>query len=148
MSKRRIVVTGLGVVSPVGSTVKAAWDAILRGESGIGPVTRFDVSAFPVRIGGSVRDFDVSQYISPKEARRMDDFMQYGVAAGVQAVNDSGIDFSKTDPTRCGAVCGAGIGGLRPTAAEPSEDPEAVNPPRISPVFAPATHINMIRGAL
>ncbi|TLY54727.1 MAG: beta-ketoacyl-ACP synthase II, partial [Gammaproteobacteria bacterium] len=100
MSKRRIVVTGLGVVSPVGSTVKAAWDAILRGESGIGPVTRFDVSAFPVRIGGSVRDFDVSQYISPKDARRMDDFMQYGVAAGVQAVNDSGIDFSKTDPTR------------------------------------------------
>src|SRR5437762_3250616 len=112
MSKRRIVVTGLGVVSPVGSTVRAAWDAILRGESGIGPVTRFDVSAFPVRIGGSVRDFDVSQYISPKEARRMDDFMQYGVAAGVQAVNDSGLDFSKTDPTRCGAVCGAGIGGL------------------------------------
>src|SRR2546430_17468462 len=71
MSKRRIVVTGLGVVSPVGSTVKAAWDAILRGESGIGPVTRFDVSAFPVRIGGAVRDFDVSQYISPKDARRM-----------------------------------------------------------------------------
>src|SRR5207253_368003 len=112
MSKRRIVVTGLGVVSPVGSTVKAAWDAILRGESGIGPVTRFDVSAFPVRIGGSVRDFDVSQYISPKEARRMDDFMQYGVAAGVQAVNDPGIDFSKTDPTRRRAVCGCGLGSF------------------------------------
>src|SRR2546429_9310312 len=81
MSKRRIVVTGLGVVSPVGSTVKAAWDAILRGESGIGPVTRFDVSAFPVRIGGAVRDFDVSQDISPKESRRLDGLMQEGRGA-------------------------------------------------------------------
>ena len=148
MSKRRIVVTGLGVVSPVGSTVKAAWDAILRGESGIGPVTRFDVSAFPVRIGGSVRDFDVSQYISPKEARRMDDFMQYGVAAGVQAVNDSGIDFSKTDPTRCGAVCGAGIGGLGTIEAEYSEYLKGMSPRRISPFFVPATIINMIGGHL
>src|SRR5437868_15118590 len=111
MSKRRIVVTGLGVVSPVGSTVKAAWDAILRGESGIGPVTRFDVSAFPVRIGGSVRDFDVSQYISPKDARRMDDFMQYGVAARGHAANHPGPDFPKADPTGCGPVCGPGLGG-------------------------------------
>src|SRR2546430_9584551 len=122
MSKRRIVVTGLGVVSPVGSTVQSAWDAILRGQSGIGPVTRFDVSAFPVRIGGQVRDFDVSQYISTKEARRMDEFMQYGVAAGVQAVGDAGIDFAKCDPTRCGAVCGAGIGGLWTIETEYSEE--------------------------
>ena len=112
MSKRRVVVTGLGVVSPVGSTVPSAWEAVLRGESGIGLVTRFDVSAFPVRIGGSVRGFDVAEYIPPKEARRMDEFMHYGVAAGVQAVADVAIDFAKTDPTRCGAVCGAGIGGL------------------------------------
>src|SRR2546430_5369770 len=111
MSKRRVVVTGLGVVSPVGSTVQSAWDAILRGQSGIGPVTRFDVTAFPVRIGGQVRDFDVSQYISSKEARRMDEFMHYGVAAGVQAVGDAGIDFAKTDPGRRGAGGGAGIGG-------------------------------------
>src|SRR6516225_10993071 len=111
MSKRRVVVTGLGVVSPVGSTVPSAWAAILRGESGIGPVTRFDVSAFPTRFGGQVREFDVAQYISPKEARRMDEFMHYGVAAGVQAVTDSGIDMSKLDADRCGAVCGAGIGG-------------------------------------
>src|SRR2546429_4552503 len=144
MSKRRIVVTGLGVVSPVGSTVKAAWDAIARGESGIGRVPRFDVSASRVRIGGSVRDFDVSQYISPKEARRMDDFMQYGVAAGVQAVNDSGIDFSKTDPTRCGAVCGAGIGGLGTLEAEYSEYLKGMSPRRISPFFVPATLINLI----
>jgi len=105
VSKRRVVITGLGIVSPVGSTVVSAWDAILRGESGIGPITRFDVSAFPVRFGGQVKDFDLDQYITSKEARRMDDFMHYGVAAGIQAVTDSGIDFSKVDPTRCGAVC-------------------------------------------
>ncbi len=80
MSKRRVVVTGLGIVSPVGSTVASAWEAILQGESGIGPITRFDVSAFPVRFGGAVRGFDVDKYIPPKEARRMDPFMHYGIA--------------------------------------------------------------------
>jgi 3-oxoacyl-[acyl-carrier-protein] synthase II len=148
VSKRRVVVTGLGVVSPVGSTVKSAWDAILRGASGIGPVTRFDVSAFPVRFGGQVRDFDVGQYLPPKEARRMDDFMHYGVAAGVQAVTDSGIDFGKSDPTRCGAVCGAGIGGLWTIEEEFSEYLKANSPRKISPFFVPATIINMIAGHL
>ncbi|HUL45662.1 MAG TPA: beta-ketoacyl-ACP synthase II [Steroidobacteraceae bacterium] len=148
MSKRRVVVTGLGVVSPLGSTVQSAWDAILRGESGIGPVTRFDVSAFPVRFGGQVRDFDVGQYLQPKEARRMDEFMHYGVAAGVQAVTDSGIDFSRTDPTRCGAVCGAGIGGLWTIEEEFSEYLKANSPRKISPFFVPATIINMIAGHL
>ncbi|HEY7964737.1 MAG TPA: beta-ketoacyl-ACP synthase II [Steroidobacteraceae bacterium] len=148
MSKRRVVVTGLGMVSPVGSTVQSAWDAILRGESGIGPVTRFDVSAFPVRFGGSVRGFDVGQYIPPKEARRMDEFMHYGVAAGVQAVSDSGLDFSKTDPARCGAVCGAGIGGLWTIETEYSEYLKANSPRKISPFFVPATIINMIAGHL
>ena len=148
VSKRRVVVTGLGIVSPVGSTVQSAWDAILRGESGISPVTRFDVSAFPVRFGGQVRDFDVSQYIAPKEARRMDEFMHYGVAAGVQAVGDSGIDFSKGDPSRCGAVCGAGIGGLWTIETEYSEYLKAMSPRKISPFFVPATIINMIAGHL
>jgi 3-oxoacyl-[acyl-carrier-protein] synthase II len=148
VSKRRVVVTGLGVVSPVGSTVQSAWEAILRGESGIGPVTRFDVSAFPVRFGGQVRDFDVGQYLPPKEARRMDDFMHYGVAAGVQAVSDSGIDFGKSDPTRCGAVCGAGIGGLWTIEEEFSEYLKANSPRKISPFFVPATIINMIAGHL
>jgi 3-oxoacyl-[acyl-carrier-protein] synthase II len=148
VSKRRVVVTGLGVVSPVGSTVDSAWAAVLRGESGIGPLTRFDVSAFPVRFGGEVRGFDVAQYITPKEARRMDDFMHYGVAAGVQAVSDSGIDFSKTDPTRCGAVCGAGIGGLGTIEAEYGEYLKAMSPRKISPFFVPATIINMIAGHL
>ena len=148
MSKRRVVVTGLGIVSPVGSTVSSAWDAILRGESGIGPVTRFDVSAFPVRFGGQVRDFDVNQYMSSKEAGRMDDFMHYGVAACVQAVTDSGIDFSKTDATLCGAVCGAGIGGLWTIEQDYSEYLKANNPRKISPFFVPATIINMIAGHL
>ena len=148
MSKRRVVVTGMGVVSPVGSTVPSAWDAVLRGESGIGPVTRFDVSAFPVRFGGQVRDFDVAQYMPAKEARRMDDFMHYGVAAGVQAVTDSGIDFQKSDPTRCGAVCGAGIGGLWTIETEYGEYLKAMNPRKISPFFVPATIINMIAGYL
>jgi 3-oxoacyl-[acyl-carrier-protein] synthase II len=148
VSKRRVVVTGLGIVSPVGSTVASAWDAVLRGESGIGPVTRFDVSAFPARFGGQVRDFDVSQYISPKEARRMDDFMHYGVAAGMQAVTDSGIDFSKSDAGMCGAVCGAGIGGLWTIENEYEDYLEAKNPRKISPFFVPATIINMISGHL
>ena len=148
MSKRRVVVTGMGVVSPVGSTVPSAWDAVLRGESGIGPVTRFDVSAFPVRFGGQVRDFDVAQYMPAKEARRMDDFMHYGVAAGVQAVTDSGIDFQKSDPTRCGAVCGAGIGGLWTIETEYGEYLKGMNPRKISPFFVPATIINMIAGYL
>jgi len=148
VSKRRVVVTGLGIVSPVGSSVPSAWEAILKGESGIGPITRFDVSAFPVRIGGQVRGFDVSQYISPKEARRMDEFIHYGVAAGIQAVTDSGIDFSKTDPTRCGAVCGAGIGGLGTIEAEYGEYLKTHNPRRISPFFVPASIINMIAGHL
>jgi 3-oxoacyl-[acyl-carrier-protein] synthase II len=149
VSKRRVVVTGLGIVSPVGSTVPSAWDAILSGESGIGPITRFDVSAFPVRFGGEVRGFELEKYITPKEARRMDPFMHYGVAAGMQAVVDSGIDFTKTDPHRCGAVCGAGIGGLWTIESEYGEYLKAGNNPRkISPFFVPASIVNMIAGHL
>jgi len=148
VTKRRVVVTGLGIVSPVGSTVKSAWEAILKGQSGIGPVTRFDVSAFPVRFGGQVREFEVAQYLSPKEARRMDDFQHYGVAAGIQAVSDSGIDFSKVDRTRCGAVCGAGIGGLWTIEQEYGDYLRSGSPRKISPFFVPSTIINMISGLL
>jgi 3-oxoacyl-[acyl-carrier-protein] synthase II len=147
VSKRRVVVTGLGIISPVGSTIKAAWDAILRGESGIGPITKFDVSAFPVRFGGSVRDFDVTQYITSKDARRMDEFMQYGVAAGIQSVSDSGIDFSQLDLDRCGAVCGAGIGGLGTIEQEYANFVKG-GPRKISPFFVPASIVNMIAGHL
>jgi 3-oxoacyl-[acyl-carrier-protein] synthase II len=148
VSKRRVVVTGLGIVSPVGSTIATAWDAVLRGESGIGPITRFDVSAFPARFGGQVRDFDVGQYIPPKEARRMDEFMHYGVAAGVQAVTDSGIDFSKTDAQRAGVVCGSGIGGLWTIEEDYEVYLKAMNPRKMSPFFVPAIIINMISGHL
>lgn len=147
MSKRRVVVTGLGIVSPVGSTVKTAWDAILRGESGISPITRFDVSAFPVRFGGSVRGFNIEEYITAKDARRMDEFMHYGVAAGIQAVSDSGIDFSRHDAARCGAVCGAGIGGLG-TIEQEYDHYLKGGPRKISPFFVPASIINMIAGHL
>jgi 3-oxoacyl-[acyl-carrier-protein] synthase II len=149
VSKRRVVVTGLGLISPVGSTVPSAWDVILSGESGIGPITRFDVSAFPVRFGGEVRGFELEQYLTAKEARRMDPFMHYGIAAGIQAVADSGIDFTKTDPNRCGAVCGAGIGGLWTIETEYGEYLKAGNNPRkISPFFVPASIVNMIAGHL
>lgn len=148
MSKRRVVVTGLGIISPVGSTVPVAWDAILHGRSGIGPIKRFDVSAFPVRFGGEVHGFDVNQYVSAKEARRMDDFMIYGVAAGMQAVADSGADFSKLDATRCGVICGAGIGGLATIEEEYGAYLETKSPKKISPFFVPATIINMISGHL
>jgi 3-oxoacyl-[acyl-carrier-protein] synthase II len=148
VSRRRVVVTGLGIVSPVGSTVASAWDAILKGESGIGPITRFDTSAFPTKFGGSVRGFDVGAYISPKEARRMDEFMHYGLAAGIQAVVDCGIDFSKYDLERSGVITGAGIGGLSTIEKEYRAYLEAQSPRKISPFFIPGSIINMISGHL
>jgi 3-oxoacyl-[acyl-carrier-protein] synthase II len=138
----------MGLISPMGSVVETAWQAILAGKSGIGPITRFDVSAFPVRFGGPVQGFEPSRYFNTKELRRMDEFMHYGVAAGIEAVQDSGIDFSKTDASRCGAVCGAGIGGLGTIEAEYHEYVKTGNPRKISPFFVPATIINMIAGHL
>ena len=148
MSKRRVVVTGLGIVSPVGSTVDSAWQSILRGESGIGLITRFDTSAFATRIGGAVKGFTVGDYIPPKEARRMDEFIHYGVAAGIQAVTGSGIDFSKLDPERCGVIAGAGIGGLSTIESECETFLQVGGPRKISPFFIPSSIINMIAGHL
>jgi 3-oxoacyl-[acyl-carrier-protein] synthase II len=138
----------MGIISPVGSAVETAWKTILAGQSGIGPVKRFDVSAFPVRFAGEVRDFDQDRYFDSKDLRRMDDFMHYGVAAGVQAVEDAGLDFSRLDATRCGAVCGAGIGGLGTIEREFGEYVKTDNPRKISPFFVPASIINMISGHL
>jgi 3-oxoacyl-[acyl-carrier-protein] synthase II len=135
-------------VCPLGSTIADAWAAVLRGESGIGPITRFDAAAFPVRFAGAVRGFEVGQYISAKEARRMDEFMHYGIAAGIQAVADAGIDFDKLDRERCGVVTGAGIGGLGTIEAEHDAYRAANNPRKISPFFVPSTIINMISGHL
>jgi 3-oxoacyl-[acyl-carrier-protein] synthase II len=148
VSKRRVVVTGLGVVSPVGSTVDTAWGAVLRGESGIGPITRFDASQFPTRFGGEVKGFDVAQYIQPKEARRMDQFLQYGVAAGIQAITDSGLDFERVDRERVGAIAGAGIGGLETIQNEHDAYLSTKSPRKISPFFIPSSIINMIAGHL
>ncbi len=148
MSKRRVVVTGLGIVSPLGSSIDSTWAAVLRGESGIGPITRFDATAFPTRIGGAVRDFDVARYISPKEARRMDEFMHYGVAAGIQAFVDSGLDPQRLDPERAGVVSGAGIGGLATIESEHNAFLQSGSPRKISPFFIPGSIINMISGHL
>jgi 3-oxoacyl-[acyl-carrier-protein] synthase II len=148
VSKRRVVVTGLGIISPVGSTVPTAWENILNGKSGIAPITRMDVSAFPVRFGGSVQGFNADQYLSAKDQRRMDEFMQYGVAAGMQAVVDSGTDFETVDRDRCGAIMGSGIGGLGTIESEYHAFLKANSPRKISPFFIPATIVNMIAGHL
>ena len=149
MSKRRVVITGLGLICPVGGNVADSWASILRGESGIGPITRFDVSAFPTRFGGAVRGFDVEQYMSLKEARRLDEFIHYGIASGVQAVTDSGADFERLDRDRCGVVTGAGIGGLWTIEQTRQTYFDAgCNPRKISPFFVPSTIINMISGHL
>jgi 3-oxoacyl-[acyl-carrier-protein] synthase II len=147
VSKRRVVVTGLGVVCPLGSTVADVWAAALKGESGIGPITRFDVSAFATRFGGAVKNFDLNQYMTPKEARRMDEFMHYGIAAGIQAVTDAGLDFDKLDRDRCAVITGAGIGGLGTIEDEYGTYLKG-GPRKISPFYIPASIINMLSGHL
>jgi 3-oxoacyl-[acyl-carrier-protein] synthase II len=138
----------MGIVCPLGSTVADAWAAALKGESGISPITRFDVTAFPTRFGGAVRGFDVDQYLPPKDARRMDEFMHYGVAAGVQAVADAGADFERLDRERCGVVTGSGIGGLGTIESEHNAFLTTHSPRKISPFFIPGTIINMVSGHL
>ena len=147
MSKRRVVVTGLGVVSPVGNSVKAAWDNILAGKSGIAPITNFDISDFPVRFGGEIRDFDVSEYIPQKDARRMGAFIHYGIAAASQAIKDSGIEITDANASRAGVAIGSGIGGLH--GIENAYHAYLDGGPRkISPFFVPGNIINMIAGNL
>ncbi len=147
MSRRRVVVTGLGLVSPVGNNVADSWNAILAGQSGIGPITRFDAAAFKSRIAGEVRGFDVTQYISPKEARRMDVFIHYGMAAGVQAFKESGLAITEKNAHRIGVNIGSGIGGL-PMIEDTHNDFLGGGPRKISPFFIPGTIINMISGNL
>ena len=147
MSRRRVVVTGLGIVSPVGNTVQQAWTNILAGKSGIGRVTRFDPSRIASRIAGEVKDFDVSQYLSPKEARRMDTFIHYGIAAGLQAWRDSGMQITPQNAEQVGINFGSGIGGL-PLIEAMHEELRTNGPRRISPFFIPGSIINMIAGNL
>lgn len=148
MSKRKVVVTGLGIVSPVGSTISNAWENIISGKSGITRITRFDASNFTSQIAGEVKDFDIQQYLSAKEARRMDTFIHYGMAAAIQAVKDAGIDdVEQLDPERIGVNIGSGIGGL-PMIENTDTAYHAGGPRKISPFFIPSTIINMIAGNL
>jgi len=147
VSRRRVVVTGLGLISPVGNTVPEAWENLLAGKSGITEITRFDASAFPVRIAGEVKGFDVAAYLSPKEARRMDVFIHYGMAAGIQAIRDSGIEVTDANSDRIGVNIGSGIGGL-PMIEDTHNDYLNGGPRKISPFFIPGTIINMISGNL
>ena len=148
MTKRRVVVTGLGIVSPVGSQVAEAWDNVVNGRSFIGPITRFDVTNYPTRFAGDVRKFIVDDYLPPKEARRMDPFVQYGFAAATQALKDSGLAITPENDTRIGVVMGAGIGGLETIQNSHEKLLEAKGPRKVSPFFVPASIINMISGHL
>ncbi len=147
MSRRRVVVTGLGIISPVGNTVKEAWDQVIAGRSGITRISRFDASAFASQVAGEVKNFDVAQYLSPKEARRMDTFIHYGLAAGIQAVQDAGLSAKPSNAERIGVNIGSGIGGL-PYIEETHNEYLKNGPRRISPFFIPGSIINMISGNL
>jgi len=144
-AKRRVVVTGLGIVSPVGNSVSAAWENILAGRSGISRITRYDASAYRSQIAGEVRDFQVTDYVPAKEVRRMDAFIHYGVAASAQALRDSGIEVTDANRQRIGCMVGSGIGGL-PMIEDNHEEVRTRGPRRISPFLIPGAIINMIAG--
>ena len=147
MARRRVVITGLGIVSPVGNSVENAWQNIIAGRSGIDRITRFEVSTFPVQIAGEVRDFDITHYLSAKDARRMDIFIHYGMAAGIQAIRDAGLEAHPANAERIGVAFGSGIGGL-PLIENTCDDFLAGGVRKISPFFVPGSIINMISGNL
>jgi len=145
--KRRVVITGLGIVSPVGNDIDTAWNQIVNGRSGIGRITRFDPTEFNSHIAGEVRDFDVTQYLSAKDAKNMDTFIHYGLAAGIQAWRDSGLEMTEALAERVGTIIGSGIGGLH-RIEETQADYLQRGARRISPFFVPASLINLISGQL
>ncbi|MFM9271333.1 beta-ketoacyl-ACP synthase II [Halomonas elongata] len=147
MARRRVVVTGLGLVTPVGNTVEESWRNIVAGKSGIAPIEHFDASGFNTRFGGSVKDFDISPYLNPKDARKMDLFIQYGVAAGGQAIEDAGLKCDESNAHRIGVAIGSGIGGL-PMIEHNHNALQKGGARRISPFFVPGSIINMISGNL
>ncbi len=147
MSKRRVVITGLGILSPLGNDLESSWAGIKAGRSGIGPITHFDVSTFPTRIAGEVKDFDPATFISPKDIKKMDPFVHYGVAAGLMAIKDAGLTIAGEDAERIGIAVGAGIGGL--SGIEDATLKYANGGVRkISPFYVPSTIINMVSGQL
>ena len=147
MSRRRVVVTGLGLISPVGNGVAEAWNNVLAGKSGVGQITRFDTEGFACRIAGEVKGFNVENYLTAKDARRMDVFIHYGVAAGVDALKDSGLEVTDANRHRIGVNVGSGIGGL-PIIENTHETYTKGGPRKISPFFIPSTIINMLSGTL
>lgn len=147
MSRRRVVVTGMGMLSPLGTDVPSTWQGILAGRSGIGPIEHTDLSAYSTRFGGSVKGFEVEQYLSAKEARKLDLFIQYGLAAGFQAVRNAGLEVTDANRQRIGVAMGSGIGGLT-NIEETSRALHDSGPRRISPFFVPGSIINMISGFL
>ena len=147
MAKRRVVITGLGIVSPVGIGVAQAWQNIVAGKSGVTRITKFDASQFASQIAGEVKGFEVTQYLSAKDARRMDTFIHYGLVAGMEAVKDAGIEVTEQNAERIGVNIGSGIGGL-PMIEATHDDYLAAGPRKISPFFIPGTIINMISGNL
>ena len=148
MSKRRVVVTGLGIVSPVGNDVASAWDSILSGRSGIAAVARFDTTNFSTHFGGEIRQLDLEPYLSAKDARRMDAFMQYGVVAGMQAMRDSGLTVTEANSDRIGVLMGSGMGGLESIEETYDKYLETHSPKKVSPFFIPASIINLVSGHL
>jgi 3-oxoacyl-[acyl-carrier-protein] synthase II len=148
LSKRRVAVTGLGIVSPVGNDVASAWASIVAGRSGIGAVTRFDTSTFPTHFGGEVHDLDFTPYLTPKDVRRMDAFMQYGVVAGMQAMRDSGLVVTDANSQRIGVLMGSGMGGLESIEDTYDKYLETHSPKKVSPFFIPASIINLVSGHL
>ena len=144
---RRVVITGLGTLNPLGNDPAATWAAIRAGRSGIGPITLFDATEYETRIAGEVKGFDVTAYLAPKEARRMDVFIHYGMAAGIQAIKDSGLAVTADNAERIGVNIGSGIGGL-PMIEDTHHDFLSGGPRKISPFFIPGTIINMISGNL
>jgi len=147
LSKRRVVVTGLGIVSPVGNSIPEAWDNLVAGRTGIARIARFDPAPFASHMAGEVKNFDIGQYLNPKEARRMDTFIQYGMAAGIQAIRDSGIEVTEANAERIGINIGAGIGGL-PLIEDTHTLLMESGPRKISPSLFRVPSINMISGNL
>ena len=146
MSRRRVVVTGLGIVSPLGSTVATAWEGIVNGRSGIGHIDKMDLSAFPVRIGGQAQGFKAEEYMAPKDVRKFDPFVPFGVASAAQAIKDSGFEVTETNCARIGVAMGAGIGGLSTIEENTAKWLEAQTPRKISPFFIPGSIINAAAG--
>ena len=147
MSNRRVVVTGLGIVSPVGNTLASAWDSICNGRSGIGAISHFDTTAYTSKIAGEVRDFDAKSWVNPKDAKKMDTFIHYGLAAALMAMDDAGLEITEANAERAGVLIGSGIGGVRgieDTAIALHEG----GPRKVSPFYVPSTIINMVSGQL